>query len=108
MSKIIDIYHFNRYLVETKPSGKDLEQRERTRAEQSLFIQEVLLATLTDSKLSLQDDSEPSEGLTQGASAGNISPAVPPVELGNQKPIQASMDDYGTSETNDSSTEHQY
>ena len=50
------LFTFCRYLAETKPIGRDLEEKERIRAEQSLFVQEVLLATLTDTKLAITDD----------------------------------------------------
>lgn len=54
---MIGLFIFDRYLEEPKPTGRDLENREISNAEQSLFIQEVLLATLTDSKLNLGNSS---------------------------------------------------
>lgn len=50
---ILLFFSLHRYLDEPKPTGRDLENREIVNAEQSLFIQEVLLATLTDSQLTL-------------------------------------------------------
>ncbi|XP_067935153.1 E3 ubiquitin-protein ligase KCMF1-like isoform X2 [Watersipora subatra] len=48
----------SKYLSESKPVGRDLEEKEKTKAEQSLFIQEVLLATLTNTSLSSKESKE--------------------------------------------------
>ena len=79
----------HRYLEEPKPTGKDLEYRETSNAEQSLFIQEVLLATLTDSRLTLQsgDDStaEPSGAVAM------TSPSPPRADTATAAVTQASV-----------------
>lgn len=72
-----------RYLEESKPTGAELENLEKTRAEQSLFIQEVLLATLTDTNTSLPETMADSEQLL-GASGGDIAGDMQALELGKE------------------------
>lgn len=64
--------------MENNPTGSDLEDKEKTKAEQSLFIQEVLLATLTDDKLSLRQSRDTSALSNKANDSLDHDSALPP------------------------------
>lgn len=70
-----------------------MEEKEKIKAQQSLFIQEVLLATLTDDKLSLKHSSEISSvSSSDDLQASNL---VPSSDSSRNSPTQPKTDDKG-------------
>lgn len=80
------ILYFCRYLKGPEISGKEQEQREKSNAERSLFIQEVLLATLTDTNLSIRNSNE-SQALDTNSS---ISKEICSLSLASNEETQVS------------------
>lgn len=76
-----------RYLNSEKLSGQELEKQERVSAEHSLFVQDILLASLTDHQLTVSQSA--SEKAIQESSTETASIA----SLLDQRALESSVDE---------------